>query len=592
MAFIPEDSIRQVLDRCDIIDIVGSYIPLKRAGQNFKALCPFHHEKTPSFIVNPQKQIYHCFGCGAGGNVISFVMAQEHLSFPEAVRQLAQRTGVSIPESSSEKPQRTQLRQQIFKVNDLAKRFFHHNLLFNKDKASRRARAYLKERGITLQAVKLFEIGFAPDQWDALLRFLQKQDVPIARMDRAGLIIGRQKAEGFYDRFRNRIMFPIMDTKGRCVAFGGRAMEADNPAKYINSPESPVYTKGEHLYGLHLSKNDILKRDEVIIVEGYMDWITPFFSGVRHIVASLGTALTLEQIRLIRRYTKNVLMLFDSDQAGESATLRSLDVLIEEGMNVRVADLGKGDDPDSFIRRFGLEKFRDRLSGARSLFDFKLQTLLARNDHLTIEGRAAIAAEMLPTLARFPNEIVKSEYLRRLAQTLSVSEESLRVELKKGQDSGFRRDSERERQPRGLVVEGLPVVEKNILRLMLEDRDYIPLIQEELNASDFENRDVRQIVSKVFELFTRDKEDFTPARLTSCFDDQRIVGIISSLLAAEDILIGDKQKIHADCVNRLRQDRLKAQRKHLLKQIEIAQTAGDHQTITRLTEQFNQLIKR
>jgi len=592
MGLIPEDSIRQILDRCDIVDIIGSYIPLKRAGQNFKALCPFHHEKTPSFIVNPKKQIYHCFGCGAGGNTVSFVMAQEHLSFPDAIRQLAQRTGVTIPEVTGGNQERNQQRQQIFKVNELAKKFFHRQLLLNKDKATRQARAYLKQRGIDRQTVELFEIGLAPDQWDALLQYLKSQGVPLAQMDKAGLIIGRQKADGFYDRFRNRIMFPILDIKGRCVAFGGRTLESDNPAKYINSPESPVYTKGQHLYGLHLSKADILEKDAVIIVEGYLDLITPFLSGVRHVVASLGTALTLDQIRLIRRYTKNVVMLFDSDQAGEAATVRSLDVLIEEGMNVRVANLGKGNDPDSFIREAGAGKFQDHLDRARSLFDFKLESLQASYDRETIEGRAAIAAEMLPTIMRFSNEIVKSEYVRRLAQRLSVAEEALRAEMKKLIGTVSRRDSEFARPRPETGMDQLPAVEKNILRLMLEDREYIPLVREELDATDFENRDLRTIVSKIFELFARDQEEFTPTRLTGSFDDQRIIGIISALMAAEDILIGDKQKIHADCIQRLKQDRCRAKRKKLLNQIETAQAAGDQQKITRLLEQFNQLIKR
>ncbi len=591
MGFIPEDIIRQILDRSDIVDIIGSYIPLKRAGQNFKAACPFHHEKTPSFMVNPKKQIYHCFGCGVGGNAISFVMAQDHLSFPEAVRQLAQRADVVIPEAARGSQERTQLRQKIFKINELAQQFYQKNLLFNKDAATHHARAYLKKRGIDRQAVERFGMGFAVDQWDALMDHLKKHRVPINFMEKAGLIIGRQRSDGFYDRFRNRIIFPIMDVKGRCVAFGGRTLEADNPAKYINSPESPVYTKGQHLYGLPLAKDDIIKQDLAVIVEGYMDFMTPFLAGIRHLVASLGTALTLEQIRLIRRYTKNIVMLFDSDQAGQAATLRSLDILIEEGMHVKVATLDADTDPDAFIRRFGPDAFQERLAQARGLIDFKLQALLATTDRESIEGRAAIAEAMLPTIARFPNEIVKSEYVKKLARTLSVTPEALTAEMKKVNARDGRADMSSAAAPRHAAVTALPAAEKNILRLMLEDQDYIPLVQDELNATDFEHRDLQVIVAKIFELFSRDRQDFNPARLTGCFDDQRIVGIISSLMAAEDTLAGDKQKIHADCVQRLKQNRRKAKRRKLLHQIETAQSAGDQRAITRLLEQFNQLIK-
>jgi len=430
MGLIPEDVIAQVLDRSDIVEVVSSYLPLKGAGRNFKACCPFHHEKTPSFMVNPAKQIFHCFGCGIGGNVISFVMKQEHMEFPEAVRSLANKVGVEVPTQQQSGPS-SKIRDNIRRVNTLSAQYFHNNLLSDKTKETQAARKYLQERSVSREIVERFQLGFALESWDGLLNFLRSQEVSLNLMERAGLVSPQKRGEGFYDLFRNRIVFPIHDSQGRCVAFGARTMDPENPAKYINSPETPLYTKGRHLYGFHLAKDEAAKCDEIIVVEGYMDFVMPFQAGVKNIVASLGTALTIDQIRLIRRYTKNVCMLFDADQAGEAAMIRSLDLLIEEGMTVKIATLNKDDDPDSFIRQYGVESFRERISQARSFFDFKLDFYMARFGKETAQSKAQVAEQMLLSIAKFGNAIVRSEYLKRLATVLNVSQAALGTEFKK-----------------------------------------------------------------------------------------------------------------------------------------------------------------
>ncbi|MBU0468966.1 MAG: DNA primase [Candidatus Omnitrophica bacterium] len=296
MVLIPEEIVSQVIDRSDIVEIISSYIPLKRAGRNFKAACPFHNEKTPSFVVNPDKQIFHCFGCGVGGNVVSFVMKQDKMDFPEAIRMLAQKVNVVIEEVDEPTRRSTNERHLIFKINELAAEYFQDNLLSAKTKMASDARKYLKERNVDFGTVKSFKVGLAVDKWDGLLEYLKNKGVSLVLMEKAGLIIPRDNSRGYYDRFRNRIVFPIFDTRGNCRAFGARALD-DNQAKYLNSPETIVYTKGHHLYGFHFAKDAITQEDAVIIVEGYLDCIMPHQFGVKNIVASLGTALTVEQIR-------------------------------------------------------------------------------------------------------------------------------------------------------------------------------------------------------------------------------------------------------------------------------------------------------
>jgi len=304
MGLIPEEIIAQVIDRCDIVEMVTSYVPLKKAGRNFKACCPFHNEKTPSFVVNPDKQIFHCFGCGVGGNIVSFIMMQERVTFPEAIRLLSRKVNVTIPESKEPNDGKANFRQQLFDVNELAVSYFHKILLSDKSKAVKKARQYLKDRNVDINVVKEFKLGFSHDMWDGLMMYLKDKKIPYDLMEKAGLIIAREGRDGHYDRFRGRIMYPIFDTRGHCRAFGARTLDEET-AKYINSPETHIYTKGHHLFGFHLAKQFIQREDHVIVVEGYMDCLMPHQVGIKNVVASLGTALTVEQIRLLNIFRSN-----------------------------------------------------------------------------------------------------------------------------------------------------------------------------------------------------------------------------------------------------------------------------------------------
>ncbi len=552
MGLIPNEIINAVLERSDIVTTIGKYVQLKKAGRNFKALCPFHHEKSPSFVVNPDKQIFHCFGCGAGGNAVGFIMRQEHLEFPLAVKMLADQCGIVIPEDSAPGPSADaskKLKEDIYRVNGLAVEFFHQQLLSSKEPSAAAAREYLKQRAVSLATVKQFQLGFAPDAWDGLIKHLKSEQVSAELMSQAGLIIAREKKDGFYDRFRNRVIFPIFDISSRPVAFGARALSKEEGAKYINSPETPVYTKGRHLFGFNLTKAAAGKLDRVVVVEGYMDMIMPFVHGVENIAASLGTALTPEQIRLIRRYTPNVTMLFDTDPAGQNAMIRSLDLLIDEGMNVRVATLGENQDPDSFIRTHGAPAFGVQLQNAVSLYDFKLSWLKSRNNISSIEGKAQICQSMLETIARYSNEVVKSELMKRLRSDLDLEEEAVHKQMATVKVI----PSKEEVLP--IVPVKLRLQDEMFLGILLSDPIWAKQSKEELVVSDFEHPLMQGIITHIWEL-SAINPSWEAKDLLTRLNDQAMVELVTRLLTKDPAWLGDIPQVYRDCVAKLRKKRL------------------------------------
>jgi len=579
---ISEEIIGRVQDSCDIAEIISGYIPLKRSGRNFKTLCPFHHEKTPSFMVNPDKQIFHCFGCGAGGNVFNFLMRHERMEFPEAVEYLAKKAGIVIPQKEIHDKQTLSLFQQLYKINELALNFYHEFLL--NDKGAQDARDYLQKRKVDTDTIKKFKLGFAPDKWDSLINYLRQKNSSLNLLDKAGLIVAKEKSTGYYDRFRNRIIFPVWDVKERCIAFGARVLD-DSLPKYINSPETPVYVKGNNLYGLNFSKEAIRESDFAIIVEGYMDFITVYQAGIENIIATSGTALTVEQIRLLKRYTHNVVLLFDADQAGVLATLRSLDIFLEEGMNVKVTSLDSG-DPDLFIRKFGATKFKEMIKGASSLFDYKLRLLCSKYSPKEIEGKAKICNEMLPTINKFKDAILKFEYLKKLADSLQVSEEALRIELAKIKEP--RAGVLKTEEPR--TASNLKVVEKTLLKLMLEEERFIQNFKEKLEVADFQDPTCRQILDLMFDFVSQGKE-IHPSKLISGCSDELLPKTIAQLCAEEITYPEDKDKIFHECVNRLKKDKIKNRCKELQGEIKLAECYGDREKLHQLMHEYNQLIK-
>lgn len=591
MGLIANEIVTQVLERCDIVELISGYVSLKRVGRNFKALCPFHNEKSSSFVVSPDKQIFHCFGCAAGGNSIGFVMLQEKLEFPEAVRFLAEKVGIVISDSNPATAQKTGIKQDIYRVNEIAVEYFQQNLLLSGDQEVKKARDYLKERGVRLDDVKQFKLGFALEQWDGVLNFLKCKKIELKLIERSGLVISRESKEGYYDRFRDRIVFPIFDVKSQCVGFGARTMKDEKGAKYINSPDTPVYTKGQHLFGLQLTRHAIAKKDFVIVVEGYMDMIIPFQHGVDNIVASLGTALTTEQIRLLRRYTNNIVMLFDADAAGQAAIVRSLDLLIEQDMNIRVASLVAGEDPDSYIRKFGLTEFNKRIQTAQSLFDFKLEWLRKQFDPKIIEQRAEICKQMLDTIYKISNEVVRYGYLKQLAERLGLPEQVVLREGKK-LDQFLSRKEKLVVMPSVKVVAAKPVspVDLQFLTLVLSDIHLLEAAKSSIAPEEFEDRRTRSILQKLYDLGV-DQENFSVAGFLNAFTDADVKNVVSEISAKENFFGNDSKKILNDCIKHIKNDRLRARRHNIREMMRQAEEAGDVVRLGALLEEINNLRK-
>ncbi len=582
---IPENLLEDILSRVDIVELISSYIPLKKAGHNFRSNCPFHHEKTPSFMVSPQRQIYHCFGCGESGNAFKFLMRHERMEFPEAVKTLAEKTGVILPEL--DKPgalQAASLSSQIYKINALALTFYENNL---QAESAGIWRDYLTQRGIKPETIKEQRLGLATSSWEALTIFLRTQGFSLPLLEKAGLVLAKD-AGGYFDRFRNRLIFPIFDVRNRVIGFGARVRDNTLP-KYLNSPETPVYTKGKNLFGLNLAKEAIGEMDEVIIVEGYLDFMLPFQEGLRNIVASQGTALTLEQIRLLKRYTHNITMIYDGDCAGEMATLRSLDLLIEEGMLVKIVPLPKGVDPDLFVRQNGMAALKDKVAQAVNLFDYKLNVLKTRYSLTEVHGKSKIAAQMLLTINKFENAITRGEYVKKLAEAIKVPERDILEELHKLKPLG--NEANVETGPLAKKSTGINPAEKLLIKFMLEEKDLIEKIMQQLVPSDFQDLRTVKIVSVMQELVAQGK-NIAPSILMNYFSEDDASQLVCESMFMPMLSDQEREKAVKDCIQRIKVQRLRSQRESLHVQIKTAQLANDEPRLSKLTQEFHNLIKK
>lgn len=419
---ISEDVINQIRDRTDIVEVVGQHVSLTRTGQNLKGLCPFHQEKSPSFTVSPSRQIFHCFGCGVGGNVFTFLTRITGASFPETVRELGRKVGIEVEEATSQAGPQAVQAVRIEQLNKAAADWFRQNL--SDDQLGAEAREYLSSRGMLPSTIERFGIGVAPNEWDGLIKSLGKQGFMQNDLASAGLIIARENGSGFYDRFRARVMFTITDLRKRVVGFGGRVLGEGTP-KYLNSPDTALFRKGQTLFALDVAREAVTRTKTVIVVEGYFDAIALHQAGLIHTVATLGTALTLEHIQVLRRFASNVILLFDPDAAGVRAALRSLDLFVNSGLGVKVVSLPVGEDPDTYVRKEGAEAF-DRLEErAPSLLDFALEHSLKTAEASTIEGRIRSVDEILRILQKSEHPIEREERIRLVAERLGINQQRL-----------------------------------------------------------------------------------------------------------------------------------------------------------------------
>ena len=580
---IPDNILEDILSRIDIAELIAGYIPLKRSGRNFKACCPFHHEKTPSFMVSPERQIYHCFGCNKGGNAFHFLMEYERMEFPEAVEFLAKKCAVELPEKEKVDSRTTNLITQLYKINELAASFYEGIL---DSPAGNAPKDYLLKRGLKPETVKAFKLGFALEKWDALISHLRAKGVSLSLLEKAGLVLSKEGG-GYYDRFRNRVVFPLIDIKSRVIGFGARVLDNTLP-KYINSPETPLYTKGKNLYGLNLSKDSIRDKDFALVVEGYLDFIMPYQEGLTNIVASQGTALTHEQARALKRYTHNVVIVYDGDNAGELAALRGLDIFIEEEMNVRVVALPEGCDPDSLVQKFGIQDLKSRISEAKDLFDYKLGVLKSRYSAKDIIGKAKISQEMLVTIHKFKNAVIRSEYVKRLAEELRLEEEALLEELKKVKDDKSYAGLSPVATQKAAAINP---TEKLLIKLMLEESELIKRIKEDLEPADFQNEKISRIVSIMFDLVGQGKGVET-AKLMNYFDQDDITHLICESTFLPEVSSEEKETIVNDCILRLKSEKIRQKRQHLHDQIKSAQHSGDEMKLQELIQEFDHLVKK
>src|SRR5213592_2603189 len=437
MGTIPSETIEQIAAANDIVEVIGSYFPLKRAGTNFKALCPFHQEKTPSFTVSPSRQTFHCFGCGTGGSVFRFVMDYEHTDFPSAVRKLAARAGITVAEKSrgraaDDEERQRELRQRLLKLHAEAAQWFHENLI--KREIGEPARKYLKQRGITLEIANRWQLGYAPDEWEAFGSWARERGYDVRGLIASGLVKTKDendsphpqtlnlKSQKSYDRFRGRIIFPICNDVGEVIAFSGRLLkDEEGAAKYLNSPETPLFRKASVLFGLDKSKRALIETNCAIVCEGQLDLISLFEAGITNVVAPQGTAFTENQARILKRFADEVVLCFDSDAAGAKAAERSLDALLANGLIVRVSEMPVGEDPDSLVRREGKEKFENRVASAQDFFDYWIEREMEAADVSSLGAKMQVARRLAETVSRVHDPLMRGEVVNRASARLGVS---------------------------------------------------------------------------------------------------------------------------------------------------------------------------
>jgi len=559
VAGFSREFVESVRDAADIVRVVGEYVPLKQAGQRLKGLCPFHQEKTPSFSVDPSRQLFYCFGCGTGGDVFKFVQIYEKLEFPEAAAHLAKRFGVPLPER---RQRGDDPRERVLEANALAARFFAERLA--EESVGKTCREYLERRGLERPIVERLGLGYAPDSWDGLRSHLLSRRFSPGEIVRAGLALERKSGQGEYDRFRDRLIFPIHDVSGRTVAFGGRAL-GDVEPKYLNSPETPAYTKGEHLYGLHLAREALRKRGFVVVVEGYMDLAALVQAGIDNVVASLGTAFTPEQARLLARFTERVVFSYDGDAAGAAATVRSMDLMLERGFEVRVVDLPPGMDPDDYIRAEGAEAYGRLIDEAPEYLMFLVRRAARDRDLSRPDQQVAAANEVLPHLSRLRNAIERAGWAGKLADALGIEDVLVMQELRKAlQQPGSRV----RRRPRERTEPG--AAEARLVRLLLGSKEAREEARERLEEGDLDGTRIDGIANVILGLDEEGREVTYPAVLDA-LDDAEDRDLLTRLAFRDDPEDGPGV---ADCLWTLKRRRLERQGREQAGRIATLQKQG------------------
>lgn len=587
-ARIPEHIIDEVRSRTDIVDLISEFLPLKKRGKNFFGLCPFHHEKTPSFSVNPERQIFHCFGCSVGGNVFTFLMEYEKLSFWEALTFLAKRSNVALPQKDVDPKQKEEY-DALFYANQIAAEYYYKMLVESKE--GQGALHYVKGRGFSEETISKFTLGYAPPGWENLLDVAQKRSLSPDVLRKAGLAIPREKGGGYYDRFRDRVIFPIANLTGKIVGFGGRILtDSEEQPKYVNSPETPIYNKGKILYGLFQARNAVREGDRVIVVEGYTDMISLFQAGILNVVASSGTAFTSDQARLIGRYTKNVVLLFDADSAGSEAALRGVETLLENDLDVDIVSLPPGTDPDSYVKAKGENALRGRINNADSFVDFIIKKIGETQDLSTVRGRAQAVEKAVSVMAKIRDGIKRSLWIKKVSENLSVDEGVIHLSVNRARRTGSIANGDVEidvkRSPSRAAEE---TAEHGLLRIILTDTNYLKRTMEELTPDDFQNPDAREIATVIFQL--QEDEQFLSSSLIIDHLRNTEAKNLVSLLSVEEPPAEERHDLFEGYLRFMKQDRIARKLAEVREQMKKAQKEGREEQVLTLMAQFQELSR-
>ncbi len=586
--------VEEIKERLNIVDVVQEYVSLKKAGANHKARCPFHNEKTPSFMVSEPKQMFHCFGCGKGGDLFTFVQEIESIEFAEALRILAQKANVELrPTNPREHNEKTRLLDCLKEANS-----FFQAQLQNAQEAEN-ARRYITDRGIQKETVELFQIGYSLDSWDALMNHLKKNGYKEKEIERSGLIVPSEKTGGYYDRFRGRLLFPIHNAHGNIIGFGGRTLNPEEKeAKYINSPQTPVYNKSAVLYGLHLAKKYIQKMDATVIVEGYTDVITAYQAKFRNVVSASGTALTEEQVRLLKRYSANVILAFDADTAGLSAAWRGMQLAIQQGMNIKVLILPPGQDPDDLIKK-DPQEFRDRAVNAKPFMEYAFDSVLEPLDLTNVHHKKKAAQELLPMLALFPDRIEQTHYVKKLAEVLDVTPDVLQEKIgsmnkkqQKSQARGSKGDATETPQKTVKPNREYMTVER-LLALITVKPDEFTAIAEKVRSDTIHDPELQDLYKKIEShynqagTFSPDAVEFESSQLSSKWQQLQLIG--EELYSERETR--EIQQELLTLLESLERFRIQRQLKKIEQDLATAEQSNDNATIEQLSEEFRVLTE-
>ncbi|WP_088011007.1 DNA primase [Gottfriedia acidiceleris] len=590
---IPDELVEQVRQSVDIVDVVSEYVPLKKQGRNYFGLCPFHGESTPSFSVSPEKQIFHCFGCGAGGNAISFIMQLEGLNFQESVHQLAKKTNITLPSDTVDTVKNPQATEQgiMLEAHEFVKKYYHH-LLVNTTEG-KQALEYLLNRGISREEIKHFELGVALDSWDAVTKVLEKRGYPMPVMEKAGLVVRSERDGNYYDRFRNRLIFPIHNHQGKIVAFSGRIMGEGSP-KYLNSPESSIFHKGKLLYQFYQAKNVMRKQNRAILMEGFADVISSFKAGVHDAVATMGTSLTEDQAKALKTTVDQIIICYDSDQAGINATEKAAKILQKEGFTIKVAQMPDGLDPDEYIRKFGPEKFNTSIIEASvSLMSFKMQYHRKGKNLLDETVKFQYIKEMLQEIAKLSQLIEQDYYLNQLSKEFSISIEVLKKEF--GQYSNqanrisnvteVKTDIKRDITTKTLLPAHVRA-EQLLLAHMLNSSDVAEKVRQQYQGL-FYNNDYSEIIIHLYAYYEEGNES-NISKFMNYLPSKRLLEVVSKIvnLQIAPELTERELKDYLDALNNYdKQQRIREKEIDLKK----AEREGDFVKAATILQQITQL---